>query len=128
LLDLLPKIQGFFMLTTRYSPGNLVLLLLGILIAFGSGWASVMTMAFGADPIHDLRSGVIMAVLWFGLLLVPASAITARWPRLGAIIFLSVVGLCCVSVWASSAVLLVLVPAAIEGLIATTIAASSVPK
>jgi hypothetical protein len=86
----------------------------------------MMTMAFGADdPVHDLKSGVVMVALWTALLLVPASAITARWPKLGAIICWSIVALCFASVWASPAVLLVLIPAAFEGLIATAIASRS---
>jgi hypothetical protein len=113
------------MLTMKYSSGNLFLLVIAIVVAFGGGWVSVMTVAFGADPVHNLKSGVVMVVLWIALVLVPASAITARWPKLGAIICWSVVALCCASVWASPAVLLVLIPAAIEGLIATTIASRS---
>ena len=114
------------MVTTRYSPGNVVLLLIGTVVALGDGWVSVMTMAFGADPVHDLRSGALMVVLWVSLVLVPVCLITTlRWPRLGAIMSWSVVALCCVLVWATSAVLLFLVPAAIVGLIATTIASRS---
>jgi Na+/melibiose symporter-like transporter len=113
------------MLIMKYSSGNLFLLFIAIVVAFCGGWVSMMTMAFGADPVHDLKSGVVMVVLWIALVLIPASAVTARWPKLGAIICWSVVALCFASIWASGAVLLVLIPAAIEGLIATTIASRS---
>ena len=113
------------MLNMKYTSGNLFLLFIAIVVAFGGGWVSVMTMTFGAAPVHNLKSGVVMVGLWIALVLVPASAITARWPKLGAIICWSVVPLCCAAVWASPAVLLILIPAAIEGLIATTIALRS---
>ncbi len=113
------------MLTAKYSAGNVVLLLLAAVVAFGCGWVSVMTMAFRADPVHDLRSGVVMVVLWLAFVLVPASAIAAKWTRLGATICWSAMALRCISVWASPAVLLVLIPAAMEGLITTAIASRS---
>ena len=113
------------MVTTAYSPGNFALQLMGIVVALVAGWVSMMTMAFGADPVHDLRTGAVMVVLWASFVLVPASLIAFRWPKVGAIISWGIVVLCCVCLWASSAVFLVLIPAAIEGLIATAIASRS---
>jgi hypothetical protein len=107
---------------TKYSTANFVLLLTGIGVALADVWLAVMTAAFGADPVHDLSSGTVIAVLFGSLVLLPASLITLKWPRLGANISWSVVALCCVSFWASSVVILFLILAAIEGLIATRIA------
>jgi hypothetical protein len=82
-------------------------------------------MAFGADPVHDLRSGMVAAVLWASIMLLVACLITLKWPNLGAIIAWSVVALCCLSLWASSVVVLFLILAAVEGTIAFTIASRS---
>ena len=113
------------MLTTKYTSGSFSLLLMGIAVALGAGWLSMMTMAFGADPVHDPRTGAVMVVLCVSFALIPASLITFKWPRIGAILSWSIVVLCCISLWASRAVFLVLIPAAIEGLIANTVAARS---
>lgn len=113
------------MVTTRYGPGNIALLLAEIVVALSDGWVSVMTMAFGSDPVRNLKTGACMAVLWVSLALIPASLITLRWPRVGAIVSWSVVALCLLSVWASPLVLLFLTLATVEGLIATKIASRS---
>ena len=39
------------MLIMKYSSGNLFLLFIAIVVAFCGGWVSMMTMAFGADPV-----------------------------------------------------------------------------
>jgi hypothetical protein len=113
------------MVRTTYSPGNSALLLMGIAVALGAGWVSMMTMAFGADPVHDLRTGAVMVALWSSFLLIPASLIAFKWAMVGAITSWGIVVFCCVCLWASPAVFLVFVPAAIEGLIATAIASRS---
>ncbi len=114
------------MVTTRYSSGNVTLLLIGTLVAFADGWVSMMTMAFGADPVRNLKSGAVMVVLWASLVLVPASlVVTLRWPKPGAIISWSVVALSCLCIWGSPVILLFLILAAIEGLIAANIASRS---
>lgn len=113
------------MVTTKYCPGNVALLLVAIVVALADGWLAAMTAGFGADPVHDLKSGAFMVVLWASLALLPASLITLIWPRVGAIISWSVVTLCCLSFWASPAVILFLILAAIEGLIATSVALRS---
>ena len=113
------------MIKTKYCPGNVALLLIGIVVALADGWLAAMTAAFGADPVHDLRSGTVTLVLGGSLALIPASLITLRWPKLGAIISWSVVALCCLSVWASSVVILFLILAAVEGLNSTNIASRS---
>ena len=113
------------MVTTRYCTANSVLLLIGIVVALADGWLAVMTAGFGANPVHDLKSGAVMGVLVASLVLLPACLITARWPSLGANISWSVVALCLLSVWASPVVILFLILAAIEGLIATSIVSRS---
>jgi hypothetical protein len=113
------------MVTTKYCPVNVTSLLAGILISLLVGWLAVMTMAFGADPVHDFRSAVVMVALWASLALLPACLITFKWPTVGAIISWSVVGLSCLSVWASPVVILFLIGAGIEGLIANGIASRS---
>jgi hypothetical protein len=112
-------------ITTKYCPGNVALLLIGIVVALADGWLASMTSGFGADPVHDLRSGAIMVALVASLALLPACLITVRWPSLGANMSWSVAVLCCLSVWASSAVILFLILAVIEALIATNIASRS---
>ena len=51
------------MIKTKYCPGNVALLLIGIVVALADGWLAAMTAAFGADPVHDLRSGTVTVVL-----------------------------------------------------------------
>jgi hypothetical protein len=111
--------------TTKYYPLNLVLLLVGIVVALVDAWLAVMTMGFGADPVHDLRSGAVMVVLWSSLGVAPACLIAFRWPKLSAIISFGIVGLSCLSVWASPVVVLFLILAAVEGLIANSVASRS---
>ncbi len=113
------------MVVTRYNAGNFTLLLTGIVVALGDAWLAVMTMAFGADPVHDARSGAVMIVLWASLALIPASLITFRWPKVGAILSWCLAGLCGLCVWASSVILLFLILAVVEGVIATNIASRS---
>ena len=113
------------MVVTKYSTGNVVLLLIGIGVALADVWLGVMTEAFGADLVRDMRSGTVIAVLRVSFVLLPASLITAKWPRLGATISWSLAVLCCVSLWASSVLTLFLILAASEGLIATIIARRS---
>src|SRR5260370_40514291 len=113
------------MVTTKYCAVNVALLVIGIAVALADGWLAVMTMAFGADPVHDLRSGMIAVVLWVSMVLLAACLITLKWPNLGAIISWSVVALCCVSAWASPLVILFLILAAVEGTIAVNIASRS---
>lgn len=113
------------MVTTKYSSVTFALLLAGIAVALLDGWLAAMTAGFGTDPVHDLKSGAFMVVLWASLAILAASIVTLRWAKLGAIISWSVVALCCLSVWASPAVLLFLVLAGVQGLITTNIAARS---
>ena len=113
------------MVITKYCPANIALLLIGIVVALAGGWFAVMTAGFGADPVHDLRSGATVAVLYASLLLLPACLITHRWPNLGANIAWGVAGLCCLLIWASPVVVFFLILAGIEGLIATNIASRS---
>ena len=125
MLDLLAKIESFWLVTTKYNPGNLALLIIGIMVALAGGWLPLMMLAFGAGHVHDLRSGILTADMWASLVLVPACLITFRWPKIGATISWTIAALCCVSaVWVSSA-LLDLIPATIEGLIATAVASRS---
>ncbi len=113
------------MVITKHCPGNVALLLIAIVVALADGWLAMMTAGFGADPVHDLKSGTFIVVLWASLALLPACLITLIWPKVGAIISWSVVALCCLSFWASPAVILFLILAVIEGLIGTSIASRS---
>lgn len=113
------------MVTTKYCTANFVLLLIGIVVALADGWFAVMTAGFGADPVHDLKSGAVAVVLVASLVLLPACLITLRWPSLGANISWSVAALCFLSVWVSRVAILFLIFATIEGLIATSIASRS---
>ncbi len=113
------------MITTKYCPGNVALLLIAIVVALADGWVAMMTAGFGTDPVHDVKSGVFMVVLWASLALLPACLITLIWPKVGAMISWSVVALCCLSFWASPAVIIFLILAAIEGLIGTGVASHS---
>jgi hypothetical protein len=111
--------------TTKYCPANVALLLLGVVVALADVWLAVMTLAFGADPVHDLRSGMIAVVLWASMTTLAACLITLKLPNLGAIVSWSVVALCRLSVWASSVVILFMILAAVEGAIAVKIASRS---
>jgi len=112
-------------ITTKYSPRNIALLLVGIAVALADGWVAAMTAGLGAEPVHDMRSGAIMAVLGASLLIVPAWLITLRWPSVAANIAWGVAALCCLSVWATPLVLLFLILAVVEGLIAANVASRS---
>ena len=113
------------MVRTKYCPRNVTLLLIGVVVALADGWLAVMTAGFGADPVHDWRSGAFMVVLCASLVVLPACLITFRWPTLGATVSWGVAALCCLSIWSSPAVILFLILAAVEGLIATNIASRS---
>jgi len=112
-------------ITTKYCAGNIALLVVGAAVAVVDGWVAAMTAGFGADPVHDLRSGVMMAVLVASLVLLPACMITIRWPGLGANVCWGVAAVCCLSVWASPLVILFVIFAVIDGLIAVKIASRS---
>jgi predicted membrane channel-forming protein YqfA (hemolysin III family) len=70
---------------TRYSPGNVALLVIGALIGCISVFMSIMTAGFGADPVHDFSSFAFVAFLVLSFLLVPVYLIMFRWCSVGAI-------------------------------------------
>lgn len=113
------------MIATKYCMGNIALLLVGLAIAIANEWAAAMTAGFGAERVHDLRSGAIMVVLMASLMLLPAFLITVRWPGLGANVCWSIAGICCLCIWASPLFILFLILAAVDGLISVKIASRS---
>lgn len=113
------------MITTKYYAGNIALLLVGVVVAVVDGWIAAMTVGFGSDPVHNLRSGAMMAVLASSLMLPPTCLITVRWPGLGANLCWGIAAVCFISIWASPLVILFLIFAVIEGLIAIKIASRS---
>ena len=80
-----------------------------------------MTTAFGADPVHDLKTAAVMSMLYASLALVPASLITLRWPIIGAAISGMIALFCAICILASSVAVLFLVLAIAESAIATAV-------
>jgi hypothetical protein len=111
--------------STLYNGRNFALLVVGVGLALGGAWLAVMTMAFGADPVHDARSAVVVAALWASLALIPASLISFRWPNVSAILSWSISALCGLCAWASPVLLLFLIFALVEGFIASSVASRS---
>jgi hypothetical protein len=56
---------------TRYVGSNIALLLVGAVVCLFTGFMAVMTAGFGADPVHDFRSGAILCDILATLLSVP---------------------------------------------------------
>ena len=104
------------MVTTKYSPINISLLLLGVLLAVVDAWLAAMTSAFGTDPVHNVRSGAIVVMLIASATLLPVSLVTVWWPTLGAGISWVIAVLCAACVLFSSAAILFLILAVVEAL------------
>lgn len=109
------------MVTTRYSPINFGLVLLGVLLAFADAWIAEMTTAFGADPVHDFKSGAIMVMLIASIAILPVSLITLRWPTLSGVAAWIIAVLCAACVPFTSVAILFLILAVVEAMIATTV-------
>jgi len=78
----------------------------------------MMTTAFGADPVHDVKSGAIMAMLYVSFALIPASLLTFRWPSLGVAVSAIVAIYCAACIFFSELAILFLIMAASEAAIA----------
>jgi hypothetical protein len=85
---------------TRYSAGNVALLIAGGLICCVSVFLSVMTAGFGADPAHDFRSFAFTAYLLLSLLLAPIYLMMFRWCSVGAIAMWWLFGVCLITLLA----------------------------
>ena len=72
------------MTTTRYSLGNVVLLVAGTVICLFTTFLLIMTGGFGADPVHDFESLAVRSLLVVGLLSCPFYLLMFRWSRVGA--------------------------------------------
>lgn len=82
------------MTITRYSSINVVLLIAGALVCVFTVFLLIMTAGFGADPVHDYRSFVIVSLLCVGLLSAPAYLLMLRWSNIGSIAMWSVASCC----------------------------------
>ncbi|MGF7180203.1 uncharacterized membrane protein YhaH (DUF805 family) [Tunturiibacter psychrotolerans] len=72
------------MTTTRYSLGNVVLLIVGTLVCLFITFLLIMTGGFGADPVHDFQSLAVTSLLVVGLLSCPTYLLMFRWRKVGA--------------------------------------------
>jgi hypothetical protein len=106
---------------TKYSSFNFGLILLGVLVALADAWLAAMTSAFGADPVHDMKTGAIMLMLVASMVLIPASLITMRWPTIGAAMSSVIAVLCAACILLSPVAILFLILAAVEAVIANTV-------
>jgi hypothetical protein len=70
---------------TRYVGSTIALLFVGTLVCAFILFMGVMTAGFGADPVHDFRSGAILCDLLAALLSVPAFLAMFRWCGVGSI-------------------------------------------
>ena len=113
------------MVTTKYSPINIGLVLLGVLLAVANAWVAEMTTAFGADPVHDLKSGAVMVMLIASMALLPVSLITLRWPTASAAASWFIAAVCGACVLFTSLAILFLIIAVVEALIAVTVKSRS---
>jgi hypothetical protein len=78
---------------TRYNGTNIALLFAsGVLCAFIL-FMTVMTAGFGADPVHDFKTGVIACTLYVSLLSVPSYLLMFGWSGIGSIAMWSVTAL-----------------------------------
>jgi hypothetical protein len=68
---------------TRYVGSNIALLLVGAVVCLFTGFMAVMTAGFGADPVHDFRSGAILCDILATLLSVPFYLAMFRWCGVG---------------------------------------------
>jgi hypothetical protein len=113
---------------TRYSRTNTILLVAGILVGISTSILAAMTGAFGADPVHDFRSGGLIAYLFVAELTFPLSLIMLRWCGFGAKTMWAIV-LCCLAIGLLSGILRryggILVPLIAEALIFTGIDSGS---
>ena len=94
---------------TRYVASSVALLLGGTLVCLATCLMAVMTAGFGADPVHDFRSGAIVCVIFAALLATPFYLAMFRWCRIG-----------CVGVWCMAALSLLL--ALVTGMAGPTMA------
>jgi len=82
----LPRRPSIGMLThTRYIGSNIALLAVGVLVCLLTTFFAVMTGGFGADPVHDFRSGAIMCDLLAADLSFPIYLTMFRWCGLGSV-------------------------------------------
>ena len=82
------------MIHTRYTPTNIVLLVLGVGL---EGWIlfmTIMTAGFGTDPIHDLRSGAIVVCLLLSLSSAGAFLAMFRWCNVGSTAMWAIAAAC----------------------------------
>ncbi|MGB9147019.1 MAG: hypothetical protein WCC14_14425 [Acidobacteriaceae bacterium] len=113
------------MVTTKYSPINVGLVLLGLLLAVVNAWVAEMTTAFGADPVHGFKTGAIMVMLIASMALAPVSLITFRWPTPSVVASWTVALLCVACLPFTSVAILFLIIAVLEALIAMTVKSRS---
>ncbi len=70
---------------TRYVGSNIALLFVGTVVCAFILFMVVMTAGFGADPVHDFRSGAILCDLLAALLSVPIFLAMFRWCGVGSV-------------------------------------------
>jgi hypothetical protein len=111
------------MTRTKLSFPNIALLVLGVIISSVDAFLSAMTAGFGADPIHDVKSGAMVAVILVSLALLPSSIAAFWWSKIGAVTSWSIFGVCSVCVLLGGAWngMVFMIIAFVQSLIATAV-------
>jgi hypothetical protein len=73
------------LIQTRYVGSNIALLIIGAVVCLATGFMAVMTAGFGADPVHDFKSGAILCDILAALLSVPFYLVMFRWCGVGSV-------------------------------------------
>jgi len=76
---------------TRYTPATVGLLVLGGAVCGFNVFLAIMTAGFGADPVHDFKSGAIVACILLALTSLPIYLAMFRWAGIG-----------CVAMWSAT--------------------------
>ncbi len=79
---------------TRYSAGNVLMLVAGVVICLINTFFTVMGSAFGVDIFPGFRGFCTAAFIYIALLMLPAFLIMFRWSRIGTVAMWSVT-ICC---------------------------------
>src|SRR5271155_357598 len=73
------------LIRTRYVGSNIALLIIGAVVCLATGFMAVMTAGFGADPVHDFKSGAILCEILAALLSGPFYLVMFRWCGVGSV-------------------------------------------
>jgi hypothetical protein len=70
---------------TRYTPANVLLLVVAGVVSLLITFLSVMTAGFGADPAHDFRSAALTCILIAALFNAPSYLAMFWWCGIGEV-------------------------------------------